>query len=83
MLLNWYIGLIVRPVSTLREIVDARPLGLGLLTLLVVAILNGAIVTFGLAAGHSDVSSDISDENIAIGLASIVVLRNPLYGHLH
>ena len=67
MLLNWYIGLIVRPVTTLREIVDARPLGLGLLTLLVVAILNGAI-SIGLQLDQ-DVSSDIATS----GLASIVV----------
>ena len=67
MLLNWYIGLIVRPVSTLREIVDARPVALGLLTLLVVAILNGAI-SIGLQPDQ-DVSSDIATS----GLASIVV----------
>ena len=71
MLLNWYIGLIVRPVSTLREIVDARPLGLGLLTLLIVTILNG-IVTFGLGIDTATFE-EFTDENIAIGPAFVVV----------
>ena len=71
MLLNWYIGLIVRPVGTLREIVDARPLGLGLLTLLVVAILNGLVsFAFGL---ETDTFTDFTDEDINIGPAVIIL----------
>ena len=66
-LLRWYIGLIVRPVSTLREIVAARPVALGLLTLLIVAVLNG-VISIGLQL-NQDVSSGIGTS----GLASIVV----------
>ena len=71
MLLNWYIGLIVRPVSTLREIVDARPVALGLLTLLVVAILNGAI-SIGLQL-DTDVSSDVAEVQNEVGVVSVIV----------
>ena len=71
MLLNWYIGLIVRPVSTLREIVDARPVALGLLTLLIVAILNGLVsFAFGL---ETDTFTDFTDEDINIGPAVIIL----------
>ena len=71
MLLNWYIGLIVRPVSTLREIVDARPVALGLLTLLVVALLNGAI-SIGLQP-DTDVSSDVAEVQNEVGVVSVIV----------
>ncbi len=54
-LLRWYIGLIIRPASTIREIVDARPLGLGLLTLVVtnavVSMLNVTALVDGVSVG--------------------------------
>ncbi len=71
MLLTTYIGLIVRPVHTLQQIVADRPVGLGLLTLLIVAILNG-IVSFGLGL-DTELFEPFSDEEINIGLGFIVI----------
>lgn len=71
MLLNWYIGLIVRPIHTLQQIVDAKPIGLGLLTLLIVAVANG-IVTFGLGIDTATFE-DIADEEINIGVGFVVI----------
>ncbi len=71
MLLSTYIGLIVRPVHTLQQIVNDRPVGLGLLTLLIVAIANG-IVTFGLGIDTS-AFEEFSDEEITIGAGFIVI----------
>lgn len=71
MLLSTYIGLIVRPVHTLRQIADEQPVGLGLLTLLIVAILNG-IVSFGLGL-DTEVFESFSDEEINIGLGFVVI----------
>ncbi|MYD35447.1 MAG: hypothetical protein F4X20_00245 [Dehalococcoidia bacterium] len=71
MLLSTYIGLIVRPVHTIQQIVDDRPLGLGLLTLLIVAIANG-IVTFGLGIDTATFE-EFADEEIDIGIGFIVI----------
>ena len=71
MLLNWYIGLIVRPIHTLQQIVDAKPVGLGLLTLLIVAIANG-IVTFGLGIDTATFE-EIADEEINVGVGFVVI----------
>lgn len=71
MLLSTYIGLIVRPIHTIQQIVDDRPVGLGLLTLLIVAIANG-IVTFGLGIDTS-AFEEFSDEEITIGAGFIII----------
>lgn len=71
MLLSMYIGLIVRPVHTIQQIVDARPVGLGLLTLLIVAIANG-VVTFGLGL-DTETFEQFTEDEITIGLGFIVI----------
>ncbi len=71
MLLSTYIGLIVRPVHTIQQIVDDRPVGLGLLTLLIVAIANG-IVTFGLGIDTATFE-EFSGEEITIGTGFVVI----------
>ena len=71
MLLSTYIGLIVRPIHTIQQIVQDRPVGLGLLTLLIVAIANG-IVTFGLGIDTSTFE-EFADEEINIGLGFIII----------
>lgn len=71
MLLSTYIGLIVRPIHTIQQIVDARPVGLGLLTLLIVAIANG-IVSFGLGL-DSTAFEAFTDEEIEIGAAFVIL----------
>ena len=71
MLLSTYIGLIVRPIHTIQQIVEDRPVGLGLLTLLIVAIANG-IVTFGLGIDTSTFE-EFADEEINIGLGFIII----------
>ncbi len=70
MLLSWYIGLIVRPVHTLQQIVEAKPVGLGLLTLLIVAIANG-IVSFGLGLDTA-FFEEFTDEEINVGVGFVV-----------
>ncbi len=71
MLLSTYIGLIVRPVHTLQQIVADRPVGLGLLTLLIVAILNG-VVSFGLGFDTAALE-EFSDEEITIGAGFVII----------
>lgn len=71
MLLSTYIGLIVRPVHTIQQIVDERPVGLGLLTLLIVAILNG-VVSFGLGLDTATFE-EFADEEINIGVGFVVI----------
>ena len=71
MLLSTYIGLIVRPVHTLQQIVADRPIGLGLLTLLIVAIVNG-IVTFGLGFDTATFE-EFTEEEIDIGVGFVVI----------
>ena len=71
MLLSTYIGLIVRPIHTIQQIVADRPVGLGLLTLLIVAILNG-VVSFGL--GFDTAAFDeFTDEEISVGVGFVVI----------
>lgn len=70
MLLSWYIGLIVRPVHTLQQIVEAKPVVLGLLTLLIVAIANG-IVSFGLGL-DTTFFEEFTDEEINVGVGFVV-----------
>ena len=71
MLLNWYIGLILRPIETIREIVMDRPVGLGLVTLLIVFIANG-IISFGLGV-DPDTFETFTDEEISIGPAVAII----------
>ena len=71
MLLSTYIGLIVRPIHTIQQIVVDRPVGLGLLTLLIVAILNG-VVSFGLGFDTATFE-EFTDEPISIGLGFVVI----------
>lgn len=71
MLLSWYIGLIVRPIHTLQQIVDAKPVGLGLLTLLIVAIANG-VVSFGLGI-DTTTFEEFADEEINVGVGFVVI----------
>ncbi len=71
MLLSWYIGLIVRPIHTLQQIVDAKPIGLGLLTLLIVAVANG-VVSFGLGVDAATFE-EFADEEINVGLGFVVI----------
>lgn len=71
MLLSMYIGLIVRPIHTLQQIVEERPVGLGLLTLLIVAVANG-IVTFGLGIDTATFE-EFTDEEIDINLGFVVI----------
>ena len=71
MLLSMYIGLIVRPIHTLQQIVEERPVGLGLLTLLIVAIANG-IVTFGLGIDTS-AFEEFADEEINVSVGFVVI----------
>ena len=71
MLLNWYIGLILRPIETIREIVAERPVGLGLVTLLIVFIANG-IVSFGFGV-DPDTFETFTDEEIEIGPAVAII----------
>ncbi len=71
MLLSTYIGLIVRPVHTLQQIAEDRPIGLGLLTLLIVAIANG-IVTFGLGIDTATFE-EFTDEEIDVGAGFVVI----------
>ena len=71
MLLSWYTGLITRPVHTIREIVDVRPIGLGLFTMLIVAVLNG-IVTFGLGL-DPDAFAEFGEEPVEeFGIIAII-----------
>ncbi len=71
MVLSTYIGLIVRPIHTIQQIVADRPVGLGLLTLLIVAIANG-IVSFGLGIDTATFE-EFTDEEINVGLGFVVI----------
>ena len=71
MLLSTYIGLIVRPIHTIQQIVADRPVGLGLLTLLIVAILNG-VVSFGLGFDTA-AFEEFTDEEISVGVGFVVI----------
>ncbi len=70
-LLNWYVGLILRPIETIREIVAERPVGLGLVTLLIVFIANG-IIRFGLGIDPGTFEQ-FSDEEISIGPVAAII----------
>lgn len=76
MLLTWYIGLIVRPINTIQEIVDAKPVGLGLLTLFVVALV-GALVGVGTGFDPTEANNeDVQFPDVSFGLVvsmSIVI----------
>lgn len=71
MLFSTYIGLIVRPVHTIQQIAEERPIGLGLLTLLIVAIANG-IVTFGLGIDTATFE-EFTNEEIDVGVEFVVI----------
>ena len=66
---NWYIGMITHPVDTVRDLIEARPLGLGLVTLFLMTLITSLIQVSGL-----DSDAMTSDEfifpEITIGLVA-------------
>ena len=76
MLLSTYIGLIVRPIHTIQQIVVDRPVGLGLLTLFGVALV-GTLVGVGTGFDPKEASNeDVQFPDISFGLVvsmSIVI----------
>ena len=71
MLLDWYVGLITRPIVTLREIARERPVGLGFLTVLIVVAANG-LISFGLGI-NPETFEPFSDEEVSIGLGVAII----------
>ncbi len=70
LLMNWYLGLVIRPIVTIREIVDAKPIGLGLLTLLVVAIANG-LISIALGLDPADFEG-LTEEKVDLGAGFVI-----------
>ena len=68
--LNWCVGIFLRPVKTIREIVAARPLKIGFVTLLVITLLSGL---FSIGLGGSFDPESLSDEEVEITAAFTVV----------
>lgn len=79
MLLSTYIGLIVRPIHTIQQIVNDRPVGLGLLTLFVV-VLVGALINLGVGFDPTEASSeDVTFPEFSIGLIASMSFVIALY----
>ena len=72
---TWYIGLILRPVTTIREIVAARPVGVGILTAAVVLL---ATVVLSVAGFDTDALDDVFEEGAPdFSILAIVLIAVP------
>ena len=67
MLLSWYTGIVTKPVETIRELVDEKPLGLGIATFIIVMVVSSLVNFSGLDSGAMS-NEDVIFPDITAGL---------------